>query len=722
MSELAKKAIDIKKSRVKFSAFLFLIAIFALIVRLGYIQVVAGPLYSQEAMKQQYKDAIIHPVRGIIYDRTGKELAVSVPKNDLWIEPDNIKESSKEETIDTLSKILELDKEELRKSLDSDKKRFALAKNIDSDKVKKIRESKLSGIWFEQSSRRYYPYGKFASYVIGHVSNENVGLGGVEASFNSYLKGVPGREIFIKDARNREISTNSLSYNEPINGRNIVLTIDEVIQHHMERAVEQALVDHNAKRVIAIAMEPKTGDILGMVSKPDYDPNDSRTPLYPLFEESIESAQTDEDKLKELYKMWRNPAVNDIYEPGSPFKVVTASAALEEGLVYPEEWFNDIGYTEVAGRKIRNWTNKPFGKITFTEAVEQSVNSTFIQVAQRLGAEKFTEYITAFGFGKPTGIALPGEGVGMQYSVSNMGPVELATTSFGQSISVTPIQMLSAISAVANEGVLMKPRIVKEVTDENGDVVKSFEPEIIKKAVSKTTAQQMLAIMESVIANGSGSPAKIEGYRIGGKTGTAQKVIDGKYQSGYYIASFAAVAPVEDPQLAIIVIVDEPNGISHFGSTVSGPVVRQMMQDILRYLGIKPNAQAVIEDNDSKIVIPEIRNRKYSDVVIELEKLGVGHLLDAQQEIDTSGIVIDSFPKPGDKIPQGSSVMLYLSSENEETLIMPDLNGKTVKEVAELLKNMGLEFTPVGSGKAVKQMPSPGTMVKKGNMASVEFE
>ena len=719
---MAKKVVDIKKTRIKISAFLFLTAIFALIVRLGYIQIVAGPTYSQEAMKQQYKDTVIYPMRGIIYDRTGKELAVSVPKNDLWIEPDNIKDSEKDDAIETLSKILELDKEEIKKSLTSGKKRFALAKNIDSDKVKKIREAKISGIWFEQSSRRYYPYGKFASYVIGHVSNENVGLAGVEASFNTYLKGIPGREIFIKDARNREISTNSLSYNEPVNGRNLILTIDEVIQHHMERAVEQALVDNNAKRVIAIAMDPQTGDILGMVSKPDYDPNDSRTPLYPLFQEKIDAALSDEEKLKELYTMWRNPAVNDIYEPGSPFKVVTASAALEEGLVYPEEWFNDIGYTEVAGRKIKNWTSKPFGSITFTKAVEQSVNSTFIQIAQRLGAQKFTEYITAFGFGKPTGIALPGEGVGMQYTVSKMGPVELATTSFGQSISVTPIQMISAISAVANDGKLMKPRIVKEVTDENGEIVESFEPEVVKRAVSKTTADQMLAIMESVVANGSGSATKIDGYRIGGKTGTAQKVIDGKYQSGYYIASFAAVAPIEDPQVALLVIVDEPKGASYFGSTVSSPVARQIMQDILRYLGVKPNAQAVIENNDSKIVIPEIRNRKYSEVAIELEKLGIGHALDAQQEIDTSGIVIDSFPKPGDKVPQGSSVMLYIGSSTDETIIMPDLSGKTVKEVTELLKNMGLEFTPVGSGKAVKQMPSAGTMVKKGNMASVEFE
>lgn len=719
---MAKKVVDIKKTRIKISAFLFLTAIFALIVRLGYIQIVAGPTYSQEAMKQQYKDTVIYPMRGIIYDRTGKELAVSVPKNDLWIEPDNIKDSEKDAAIETLSKILELDKEEIKKSLSSGKKRFALAKNIDSDKVKKIREAKISGIWFEQSSRRYYPYGKFASYVIGHVSNENVGLAGVEASFNTYLKGIPGREIFIKDARNREISTNSLSYNEPVNGRNLILTIDEVIQHHMERAVEQALVDTNAKRVIAIAMDPQTGDILGMVSKPDYDPNDSRTPLYPLFQEKIDAALSDEEKLKELYTMWRNPAVNDIYEPGSPFKVVTASAALEEGLVYPEEWFNDIGYTEVAGRKIKNWTSKPFGSITFTKAVEQSVNSTFIQIAQRLGAQKFTEYITAFGFGKPTGIALPGEGVGMQYTVSKMGPVELATTSFGQSIAVTPIQMVSAISAVANDGKLMKPRIVKEVTDENGEIVESFEPEVVKRAVSKTTADQMLAIMESVVANGSGSATKIDGYRIGGKTGTAQKVIDGKYQSGYYISSCAAVAPIEDPQVALLVIVDEPKGASYFGSTISAPVVRQIMQDILRYLGVKPNAQAVIENNDSKIVIPEIRNRKYSEVAIELEKLGIGHALDAQQEIDTSGIVIDSFPKPGDKVPQGSSVMLYIGSSTDETIIMPDLSGKTVKEVTELLKNMGLEFTPVGSGKAVKQMPSAGTMVKKGNMASVEFE
>ena len=722
MGELTKKSEDIKNKRVRFLAVLFLLAVFGLIVRLGYIQVVAGPMYSQEAMKQQYKDNIIYPMRGIIYDRTGKELAVSVPKNDLWIEPDNIKSEDKEVTIETISKILDKDIQEIKKSFNSGKKRFALEKNVDSEKVKKLRDASLSGIWFEQSSRRYYPYGKFASYVIGHVSNENVGLAGVEASFNSYLKGIPGRKIFIKDARNRDISTNSLSYNEPVNGRNLILTIDEVIQHHMERAVEQALVDNNAKRVIAIAMDPKTGDILGMVSKPDYDPNDSRNPLYPLFQEPLDAAETDEAKLKELYTMWRNPAVNDIYEPGSPFKVVTASAALEEGLVYPDEWFNDIGYTDVAGRIIKNWTSKPFGNITFTKAVEQSVNSTFIQIGQRLGAQKFTEYITAFGFGKQTGIALPGEGTGIQYSAEKMGPVDLATTSFGQSISVTPIQMITAISVVANEGKLMKPRIVKEVTDENEEIIKEFEPEVVKRVISKTTSDQMLAIMESVVANGSGSAAKIDGYRIGGKTGTAQKVKDGRYQSGYYIASFSAIAPIEDPQVVVLVIVDEPNGASYFGSTVSGPVVRQIMQDILRYLGVKPNAQAVIDDSESKIIIPEIRNRKYTDVIIELDKLGITYMVDSEQEIDTSGMVIDSFPKPGDKIPAGSSVVLYIGSSTDKTVIMPNVTGKTVKEVSDLLETMGLEFTSIGSGKAVRQMPSPGTMVKQGNMASIEFE
>lgn len=709
-------------NRIKITAGIFLICIAMLIIRLGYIQIVMGPVYSQEAMQQQYKDALIMPERGIIYDRTGKELAVSVPKHDLWIESSVIKEEDKELTADKISKILERDADELLSLLNSEKKRFAIQKNISTEQVKALKEAEIKGIWFEESSKRYYPYGKFAAYVIGHVSNENAGLSGVEASFNSYLKGVPGRELYIKDARNREISTNSLSYQQPVDGSNVVLTIDEVIQHHTERAVQKALDDNMAKRVIAIAMDPSTGDILAMSSKPDFDPNDARTPYYPIFEEAINNANTNEEILAELYKMWRNPAVNDIYEPGSPFKIITATAALEEGLVYPQEWFKDIGYAEVAGRKIKNWTNKPFGNITFTEAVEQSVNSVFITMGQRLGPATFTDYIDAFGFGRKTGIDLPGEGEGMQYSSEKMGPVELATTSFGQSISVTPIQMITAVSAVANDGILMKPRIVKEITDSNSQILKSFDPLMVKRVISKETANQMMDIMESVVSNGSGGAAKIEGYRVGGKTGTAQKVINGRYEPGFYISSFVAVAPVEDPKIAVLVIVDEPRGGAHFGSTVAGPVVRQIMSDSLRYMGIKPNIMASEFSSIKKIAIPEIRNMKYSDAIMALDTAGLSYSFDSNVQIDTAAVVMDTFPKTGENVPEGTSVMIYLKSTEDESMIMPDLTGKTFKDVEAILKEMQLELAAVGSGKVKSQMPSAGTKIYKNNMINVEFE
>lgn len=718
----SQKHKELIKNRIRISVALFLTLIVGLIVRLGYIQVVMGPVYSEEAMSQQYKDTIIPPMRGTIYDRTGKELAVSVPKHDLWIEMTSIKDSEKDEIATKISRVLEIDKDELLTKMNDGRPRFLIERYLDSEQVKMLREEQTKGIWFEESSKRYYPYGSFASYVIGHVSNHNVGLAGVEASFDSYLRGVPGRKISITDARGREIDSIDIRHNDPINGRNIILTIDEVIQHHMERAVSKALVDNDAKRVIAIAMDPKTGDILGMVSKPDYDPNDSRTPLYPLFEQAISAAETDEDRLKEIYQMWRNPAVNDIYEPGSPFKIVTAAAAFEEGLTRPDEWFNDKGFTEVANRRIRNWRPQPFGNITFTHAMEQSVNSTFIEVAQRLGQQKFLEYITAFGFGKKTGIELPGEGLGMMYNISNMGPVELATTSFGQSISVTPIQMLSAISAIGNEGKLMKPRIVKEITDEENQIIRAVEPEMIKRAVSKQSADEVLLSMESVVANGSGGIAKIDGYRIAGKTGTAQKVVDGKYVQGYYIASFAAIAPVEDPKIAVLVLVDEPRAGSHFGSTVSGPIVKEIVYDSLRYLGVKPNAQVIDNPNIKRVAVPEIRNMSFTDGVYNLNQAGLSYFVENPTELDTSGIVLDTFPKPGEMVPLNSSVMLYISSSEDETMSMPNLIGMTFREVEELLSNMGLEFIHVGTGKAKSQLPNPGTIVRKGNSVSVEFE
>lgn len=709
------------RGRIKVMAFLFTLGIGILLFRLGYLQIVKSEEFSKQALAQQYKDALVTPRRGTIYDRSGKELAVSILKHDYWIESEKYTEEEKVNYSKKIAGVLDIDEKQLLDQMNSDKVRFPAAKYISTEQMKALQKENIKFTWFEDSSKRYYPYGKFASYVIGHVSEGGVGEAGIESSLNHVLKGVPGRKIFVKDANEQEISVSNIKYNEPIEGNNVTLTIDEVVQYITEKAAQQALDKNQAKRVTIIAMNPKNGDILGMSSKPDYDPNHSRELLYELFQKAYDEAQTREEKNKVLFDMWRNPAVNDSYEPGSPFKLITATAAFEEGVTYPDEWFHDIGYAKVQDRTIRNWTSRPYGNITFTNSVVHSVNSTFIKVSERLGKDKMLEYIHAYGFGSRSGIALPSEGEGIVYSNENMRPVELATTSFGQGIAVTPIQMINAVCAIANEGRLMRPRIVREITDQSGNIVEAYEPEMIKRVISKDTAETMLSIMESVVNTGGNGINKIEGYRVGGKSGTAQKPVAGGYSPYFYVASFVGVVPIEDPQLVVLAVVDEPSAGIHYGTAVAGPVVNQVMVESLRYLGIKPNVREE-EEYIEKVTIPEIRSLKLAEAIRILTESGLTYSFPTgESEEDGERLVADCFPKPGNKVAPGSSVILYLSSNGDQAMTMPDLTGKTHKEVETILSNMGVEMSFAGTGKAISQMPAPGTLIHKGSLVTVEF-
>lgn len=707
--------------RVKVIFFLFLLVILGLIVRLGYIQVVKADEYSKRAMAQQYKDVLVAPKRGAIYDRSGKELAISILKHDFWMETTDYTEEEKFRYARQISAILEMDEKEILDKMNSDKIRFAMAKFVSTEQMKELIKAKIRNTWFEDSSKRYYPHGKFASYVIGHVSAGGIGESGIESSLNFKLKGVPGRKIFIKDAKEQEISISDIKYNEPINGHNVILTIDEVVQHIAEKASQTALDKNQAKRVTSIVMNPKTGEVLAMASKPDYDPNFSRKIEYELFQKAYDEAQNQEERNRVLFNMWRNPAVSDSYEPGSPFKLITATAALEESLTYPDEWFYDDGYIVVKDRTIGNWTTKPYGKINFTNSIVNSVNSTFVKIAERMGKTKMLDYIHAYGFGQRTGIELPSEGEGILYSEETMGPVELATTSFGQGVAVTPIQMINAVCAIANEGKLMRPRIVKEITDQDGTVTEFYEPEMIKRVISKDTASTMLSIMEAVVNTGGNGINKIEGYRVGGKSGTAQKPVPGGgYSPYFYVASFAGVVPIEDPQLVVLVVVDEPSAGIHYGTAVAGPVVNQIMVESLRYLGIKPNVKES-EEYTPKVLIPEIRNTKVTEAIMNLTEAGLRYSFPSGEEDSEERIVVDCFPKPGNKVAVNSSVVLYLGNNGKKAMLMPDLTGKTLKEVEIISENMGLELACVGTGKAISQMPSAGTQVHEGDLINIEF-
>lgn len=704
--------------RISFSVGFYYFLIFILIIRLGYIQIINPEKYTDKAIIQQQKDEIIQPKRGTILDRNGKELAVSIVTYDILVEKSYVKDVQK--TAEEISKVLsDVTVEEFLEKFNDDKKRFILRKNIPLEQVEKIKESEATGLKFEENAQRKYPYGQFAPYVIGHVSYDNEGIAGIESYLNSELKGIPGRRIVVKDGENREIPNSEVRYNEPVNGYNIVLTIDEVLQHHVEKTINQAYINTNAAAVTAIVMNPKNGEILAMASKPDYDPNKPREPKFDSYKNQLSSAKSVEEKSVIISKMWRNPSVNDVYEPGSPFKLITAAAALEEDMVKPEEYFYDKGYIKVKDATIKNWTSVPYGSLTFRKAVEASVNTVFVQVADRLGAEKFTKYIESFGFGEKLGIEIPGEAPGIIYPIDKINAVELATMSFGQGISVTPLQMINSVAAIANDGKMLRPTLVKEVRDAQGNIIKKHEKQEIRTPISPQTSAKLIDLMESVVTSG-GKTTQIEGYRLAGKSGTAQKASNGKYAQGYYIGSYVGVAPVEDPQLVVLAIVDEPKQGSYYGGVVAGPIVRDIMSYSLRYLGVNPdNTQT--DKIYSKATIPEIRNMKFSEAKEKLNSVGLKYRLAVKENIGDDTVVMDCFPKPGEKLSKGSEVIIYLEQKTSE-IKMPDLKGKTMEESDKILTGLGLNPTYIGSGKVISQAPKAGTKLKAGTVVSLELK
>ena len=636
---------------------------FCLIIRTGYLQLIKGEWLSTKASEQQTREIPIEPKRGTIYDANMKELAVSVTKYTVWCKPVEVKD--KKDVAEKLASVLGKEEEEVSKLVN--KKNTALVRIqrwIDDETATKIRDLSLSGIWVAEDNQRYYPYGNFAAYVLGHTAADSTGIAGIEMQYNSKLQGKAGKLIVSTDASGREIPQGSETYYEPVQGNGLVLTIDEVIQHYAEKAIEKAYEVTGAKRVNVIAMDPKTGDILAMASKPDYDPNDSRTAIYPYYQELLEE-YSDKEKINGYYAMWRNPLINDTYEPGSTFKLITSSASVEEGVVSDKDKFVCTGSVTVGGRKIKCWRHyRPHGEQTFAQGVQNSCNPVFVELSNRLGVSKFYDYIEAFGFKSKTGIDLPGEAKGIIYNEKNVGPVELATMSFGQSISVTPIQLITAISAIANDGELMQPRLVKGYTDNKGNVIEEIAPKSVRKVVSEETSKKMLEIAQSVVSDGGGKTAYLPGYRLGGKTGTAQKVVDGVYAQGKYICSFVGIAPTDDPQIVVLATVDEPTEGSLFGSKTAGPIIKEIMSEALPYLGVEPKytEEEKAENEKVKVVVPDVRNLAIEDAAKVLEESKLKVNLDPDVDVPEGSKVTDMFPKPGVKVSEGSSISIYFDN------------------------------------------------------------
>ncbi len=643
------------KRRVVFVFFAFFVIYAGLIGRLAFIQIINASEYQQKAVEQWTRDIPIQSKRGVIYDRNSKKLAVSATAYEIYVRPAMVKD--KEAVTNALSEVLGMDKESIAQKVSANKDTVLIKKKVDTDKVKLLREKELSGIIFNDDSMRFYPQSNFASYVLGFTNADNQGQDGVELTYEKYLNGFPGRNIMMTDAHGQALPGSDTKYYEPQDGLNLVLTVDEVIQHFAEKAVENALVENKAKRVTAIVMDPKTGDILAMTTKPDYDNNDPRKIPADLSDKW--DTLSEKERYDALYKIWRNPAISDSYEPGSTFKVITSSAGLEENKVDVDDHFNCTGYIMVAGKRIKCWrSHNPHGSQTFAEAVKNSCNPVFVDVGQRLGKETLYKYIKAFGFGSATNIKLPGEASGIVRGLDSIGPVELANNSFGQGISVTPIQLITAFSAVANDGYLMEPRIAKKVIDNDGKTIHEFQPRTVRQVISKETAATMRQILEFAVAPTASS--YIPGYKVAGKTGTAQKAEGGIYVPGKFVSSFCGFAPANDPKIAVLVVIDEPGGAQHFGGVIAAPVARSIIYDTLRYLDVKPQYTEAEQKLMMKplVKVPEVRNMALKDAIKELTKSKLKYSVESEYEHNLESTILDQTPKPGADLNEGSIVIL----------------------------------------------------------------
>lgn len=702
------------------------IVVFALIVRLGIIQIVQGEELKKQALEQWTRGIPVKAKRGFILDRKGKKLAISISRDTVWCRPIDVKEPK--EDAKKIAEILNLDEEEVYKKITSKQSIVKIKQWIEKEESEALRKVNIKGIEIAEDNKRYYPFGSFASHIIGHNNIDQVGQYGIEASFNKYLTGITGKWVKTTDAAGRQLPYDNEKLYEAKDGLNVILTIDETIQHFTEKAALEVLVKNKAKNVSILVMEPKTGDILAMVNKPDYDPNNPTTPVNEAEAQSWEGLSQEEIE-KKWYAMWRNFSINDVYEPGSTFKIITAASGLEENVVTPSSQFYCSGYVRQikSGKPIKCWRYyNPHGSQTFVEGVQNSCNVVFVEVGLRLGAEKMYEYLRAFGFGELTGVPFSGESPGIiPSSPKAIKDVNLATISFGQGIAVTPIQLTTAVSAVANGGNLMVPRVVKELVDEEGNMVHRYEPEIKRKVISEETSKTMMRILESVVSDGTGKSAYVPGYRVAGKTGTAQKVIDGRYAEGKYIASFIAVAPANDPQIVVSLIIDEPSNGAYYGGQIAAPVAGEVVKDILSYLDIEPQFTEEEKETSEKenVTVPDLKNKAIKEASKIILALGLKYNTDAYY-IEEGSVVLDQFPLPGSVVKRGASIDLYLESKRTETekIIVPDLTGTTQEQAIEVLNQLNLRFEFSGSGVVVGQIPKAGTEVDFNSLVNVRFD
>lgn len=615
--------------------------------RLAYLMIVRSEYYIEQAEELHERERNIKAARGRIIDATGEVLATNRTVCTVSVIHSQIE--NPEEVISVLSRELSMPEEKVRKRVEKFSSIERVKTNVDKEIGDKIRAYKMAGVKIDEDFKRYYPFGTLASKVLGFTGSDNQGIIGLEVKYEEYLQGKPGQILTLTDARGVEISDAAEKRTEPDAGNDLYVSLDSNIQKYTEQAAKKVMEKKSAENVSIIIMRPYNGEILAMVNVPEFDLNDPFT----LNTDLDTSKMNEKEKQDLLNQMWRNPCINDTYEPGSTFKIITATAGLEEGVVSMTDNFGCPGFRIVEDRKIRCHKTSGHGGETFLQGIMNSCNPVFIDVGLRVGVDNFYKYFKQFGLMKKTGIDLPGEAGTIMHKKENVGMVELATVSFGQSFQITPMQLATTVSSIINGGNRITPHFGVEVKTKEGEPVKTLAYPVEEGIVSEDTVEKMRYALEQVVAEGSGKKAYLPGYRIGGKTATSQTLPRG---TGRYISSFLGFAPANNPQVLALCVIHNPQGI-YYGGTIAAPVVQEIFQNILPYLGIEPDYTEVeLETYEiGEISMPDLMGMEKADVEKCLKDLGLSAVY-----LGEGGKAGDQFPLAGEQISKTSSIIVYL--------------------------------------------------------------
>lgn len=712
-----------KREKKRLLAILVFFALFALLLlsRIFYIQFIKGEEYQKLAYQQQTRNQTLTPARGAIYDRYGNDLAISIYVNTISISPTAMRSNkmSVDELAEELEDILKISSVGIKEKIEKNSEYELLVRQVDKEVGDELliwlSDNHIVGVTIEDDTKRYYPNSNLAAHIIGFTGIDNQGLMGIEYTMEEVLKGIPGIITSEIDKNGTEIPFSTDNQIAAYDGLDVVLTIDENIQYIVEKALDEAIAKNEVARgATAIVMDPKTGEILAMVSKPDFDLNNPRE-CPDGFDPSSWTGYSINDINLLNQTVWRNKALSDTYEPGSTFKAITASMALEENVISLSTMTDDFEI-EVQGWDINCWRSYPHGEETFLEAIYNSCNPVFVKVSQLLGIDLFYEYVEMFGFYDRTSINLQGEAnslfqkdMGLEYQ-----EIDMAVASFGQRFKITPIQIITAYSAIANGGKLLQPFIVKELLDSQGNISKKFETVVVRQVISSQTSQTMREVLQGVVSEGTGKNAYVPGYDVAGKTGTSETD-----EENVYTASFCGFAPADNPVITVLVVLHDPQGDSYYGGVIAAPVVGQIIEETLEYLHVPRNLDEALIERD--VLVPELIGYSIDQATDMLEELQLQSILIGDNILEDVTVSYQ-YPLAKTIVKEESIVVLYsYLPEEKQQVVMPDLLHKTIYEAKIALSAIGLNIDTKGLGICIDQSINKGEKIEKGSIITVTF-